>query len=157
MTQEDAGSAPMRGSHGKDHTAQTRNMVEPQVIPRLWGEWGQQFFQSGTTIVALRSAVRKPHLYVHADSSSDEDRYQRDRYVMCYELAAYMNGVGKRPAWLDDMKRVSEATAVSLTGASVRATGPFIDIDPPRLNWREDDSDEAKNDRARLMDALFIG
>jgi hypothetical protein len=101
--------------------------------------------------------VRKPHLYVHADSSYDEDRYQRDRYVMCDELAAYMNGVGKRPAWLDDMERVSEVKAVSLAGASVRATGPSIDIDPPRLNWREDDSEEAKNDRARLMDALFNG
>ncbi len=155
MTQDDAGSAQMLGSHGKDHIAQTRNMVEPQVIPRLWGEWEPQFFQSGTTVLALRSAARKPHLYVHADSSYDEDRYQRDRYVMCDELAAFMNGVGKRPAWLDDMERVSEVKAVSLAGASVRATGPSIDIDPPRLNWREDDSDEAKNDRARLMDALF--
>jgi hypothetical protein len=67
-----------------------------------------------------------------------------------------MNGVGKRPAWLDDMERVSETKAVSLTGASVSATGPCIDIDPPRLNWQEDDSDESKNDRACLLDVLFL-
>lgn len=126
------------------------------VMPRLWGEWGSQFFPSGTTIVALRNGMRKPHLYVFADSSADDDRYQRDRYVMCDQLAAYMNGIGQRPAWLDDMERVSEVKAVSLHGASVSATGPCIDIDPPRLNWREDDSDEAKNDRARLLDALFL-
>jgi hypothetical protein len=130
-------------------------LLQGFVRPRLWGEWQSQFYGSGTTIVTLKKEIHKPYLYVYADKGVSEDRYMRDRYEMCDQLAAYMNG-GERPVWLADMERVSEVLAVSLAGASISATGPSIDIDPPNLNWREDDSDDAKNDRARLMDALFL-
>ena len=130
-------------------------LLQPIVMPRLWGEWEPRFYGSGTTIVALKEHAHKPHLYVYSDSAIDEDRWMRDRYDMCNQLAAFMNG-GERPAWLDDIERLTEESAKSLMGASITATGPMVDVDPPKCNWRTDDSDEAKNDRARLMDAVFF-
>lgn len=121
--------------------------------PRLWGEWQPQFYGSGTTIVVLRAPVHKPYLYVCADVAADEDRTQSQRYLMCRELAAYMNG-GERPKWLDDMERVSETQLKSLSGADISATGPLVDRDPPKLLWVQDESDQAVYDRAKLMDVL---
>lgn len=121
---------------------------------RIWGEWQPAFFPSGTTIVR-QDWAGKPHLYVYADAATTEDRSDRDRFDMCYQLAEFMNG-GHRPAWLDDLDRQTETHAEALTGAKVFATGPMVDIDPPNLNWRLDESDQAKDDRARLMDILFL-
>ena len=121
---------------------------------RLWGEWKPEFYGSGTTIVVQRSVPHKPHLYLYADATPDEDRSQRDRYEMCYQIADYMNG-GEAPTWLNELDRISEAYSEALTGAKIFATGPCIDKDPPRLHWVQDESDEAVNDRARLMDVLF--
>ena len=129
-----------------------RELQERQ--PRLFGVWEPAFFGSGTTIVRTDDP-RKPHLYVYADVAVDDDRYMSDRYQMCYQLAEYMNG-GERPAWLDDFERTDEYSAASLAGGQIFATGPSIDVDPPNLNWVQDDSDDAKNNRARLMDAVFI-
>ncbi len=129
--------------------------VEMLVSPRLWGEWQSTFFGSGTTIVQLKEYAHKPHLYIYADSAVDEDRWMRDRYQMCDQLRDYMNG-GDRPAWLDDIERLTETEAKSLMGASISAVGPMVDVDPPKCNWHTDDSDDAKNDRARLMDAVFF-
>ena len=123
--------------------------------PRIWGEWEPAFYGSGTTIVHQKEYDHKPHLYIYADASADEDRYMRDRYEMCYQISRYMNG-GARPLWLNDFDRISETQAVSLSGGSILATGPSIDADPPKLHWVQDDSDQAKSDRARLMDALFF-
>ena len=120
----------------------------------LWGKWEVAFFSSGTTIVRLKEHQHKPNLYIYADAAVDDDRYARDRYAMCYQLRDFMNG-GPRPAWLDDFERVSEIEAKSLSGGSITATGPSIDKDPPNLNWVQDDSDDATNDRARLMDFVF--
>jgi len=124
-------------------------------MPRLWGEWDCAFFGSGTTIVRLKEHQHRPHLYVYSDSTLDEDRWMRDRYAMCYQLRDHMNG-GDRPVWLDDIERLTETFAKALTGASISAVGPMVDADPPNLNWVWDESDDAKNDRARLMDAVFF-
>lgn len=129
-------------------------MIATAVQPRIWGEWDVAFYGSGTTIVLLKECQRKPHLYVYSDSAIDEDRWMRDRYQMCYDLAAFMNG-GERPRWLNDLDRTTEIEAISLSGASIQAVGPMVDVDPPNLNWHQDDSDDAKNDRTRLMDAVF--
>lgn len=123
--------------------------------PRLWGEWHVRSYHSGTMNVEIKSLLRKPWLYVFADHAADEDRQQRERYQMCEQLAAFLNG-GARPAWLADMIRTSGTVAVSLAGASISAIGPVIDRDPPNLDWVDDESDDAKDDRARLMDALFF-
>ena len=123
--------------------------------PRLWGEWIAQFYGSGTTIVVLHEFQYKPHLYVYADKGIDDDRTQSDRMRMCDEIAAYMNG-GVRPEWLDDFMRVSEWELKSLAGATITATGPMFDAEPPRLIWHEDASQECADDRARLIDALWL-
>lgn len=133
----------------------TASPVHQIVTPRIWGLWEPQFFGSGTTIVKQNEHHHKPHLYVYADAAIDESRYMRDRYAMCYQLAEYMNG-GSRPEWLDDFERTSEVTSKSLAGGSIDAVGPMVDVDPPNCNWQWDDSDDAKNDRARLLDAVFF-
>lgn len=125
------------------------------MMSRLWGEWEPQFYPSGTTVVTLRSHQHKPHLYIYADKSINENRNDRDRMLICKELSTYMNG-GDRPAWLDDFDRASETGASSLAGGEIFATGPSIDEDPPNLSWRQDDSAQARDDRARLIDALFL-
>ena len=125
------------------------------TTPRLWGEWEVRSYQSGTMNVSLKIEQRKPWLYVFADKATDEDRQDRERYEMCEQLAAFLNG-GDRPAWLADMIRTKEEAAYSLAGASIMATGPMFDRDPPNLHWDQDESDDAKNDRARLMDVLFL-
>ena len=122
---------------------------------RLWGVWDCAFFGSGTTIVRLKEQQHKPHLYIYADKSISEGRYIRDRYDMCYQLCDYMNN-GLRPKWLDDFDRIEEGYAMSLSGGSIQACGPMIDKNPPNLFWVWDDSDDAVNDRVRLMDALFL-
>ena len=129
-------------------------MASTKTIPRLWGEWTPHFYGSGTTIVVLDKYQHKPWLYIYADSATDELRYMRARIGMCHELSEYMNG-GERPAWLDDFERLNEYEAKALSGADICATGPMVDSDPPNMNWVSDDSDGAKNDRAKLMDVLF--
>lgn len=124
------------------------------ATPRLWGEWEPAFFGSGTTLVRLKEYQHKPYLYVYASVGLDDDRSQSDRYPMCYELAAYMNG-GNKPKWLDDFIRIGETSAKSLDGGQIYLTGPSIDKDPPNLLWVQDDSDQAVYDRAKLMDVLF--
>lgn len=131
-------------------------MIATDKAPRIWGEWEPAFYGSGTTLVRLKGAERKPWLYIYSDSAIDEDRWMRDRYQMCYDLTAFMNG-GARPAWLSDFERTGETQVVSLSGGSITATGPMVDADPPNLNWQQDDSEDAKSDRARLMDAMFLG
>ena len=122
--------------------------------PIIWGEWQPSFYPSGTTIVSMRDSSRKPHLYVYADWVEDEDRSDRNRMLMCHELADFMNG-GKRPDWLDDMERISLVQAISLYGGSIEAVGPMVDQDPPNLFWITDPSEESADNRAKLMDAVF--
>ena len=124
-------------------------------MTRLWGEWTVQFYGSGTTIVCLQKHQHKPHLYIYADAASDESRYMADRFEMCYQLREFMNG-GERPQWLDDFDRQSEGYAESLSGAQIQAVGPMVDVDPPNLDWRWDESPQCADDRARVMDVLFL-
>jgi hypothetical protein len=114
-------------------------------------EWLSMLYESGTTIVT-RNAT-EPHLYIYGDASESEDRYISDRCIVCDAIRDFLNG-GIRPQWLDDFERISETEAKSLTGASIEAVGPMIDCDPPNLHWIQDPS--AHNDRAKLMDSLFL-
>ena len=115
--------------------------------------WRVECFLSGTQIVTDGTW---PHYYVYGPGGADEGEADRNRYRVCCDLRDYLNG-GERPAWLDDLVRVSESHAEALDHTSITATGPMIDADPPKLHWVQDDSDEAKAARARLMDALFLG
>ena len=116
--------------------------------------WQPRYYGSGTTIVTS-DEPGKPHYYLYGPFDPDEGKCQRNRHVMCEQLADYLNG-GDRPKWLDDMERISEAVARDLDGSSITATGPMVDRNPPHLDWWQDDSDEAKDARARLMDDLFF-
>ena len=66
--------------------------------------WDVQCFGSGTMIVSPDD--RGPWLYVYGPRNDDDDRCQRDRFKVCEDLCAFLNG-GPRPAWLNDMRRTS--------------------------------------------------
>ena len=127
------------------------------------GIWRVECYQSGTVVVtegktaATKFGVRSvgPHLYVYGPHSRDESKRDRDRRAVAEDLAVFLNG-GTRPKWLDDMERTTEDSAKGLGGTSIRATGPSVDTNPPNCFWKEDDSDDATNARARLMDRLFL-
>lgn len=127
--------------------------MQHDLAPRLWGQWCARVFQSGTTIVCQKDTLRKPWLYVYADSSIDEDRWMADRVRMCRELQRFLNG-GDRPIWLDDFERVSERKAMSLSGGRIKAVGPMVARGRSGI-WDEDQSARAARDRTELMDTLL--
>ena len=116
--------------------------------------WEVSCYPSGTMIVAQRDRLW-PHLYVYGPGGETETACVRNRFKVCEDLAAFLNG-GERPAWLDDLTRVSETYAEALDHTNIMAIGPMFDSDPPNLNWKEDESWEASAARARLMDRLFL-
>lgn len=128
-------------------------------------QWRCEYFLSGTCIVsnansrksAFAYGVRSldPHFYIYGPGSRDEDKAQRDRMKCCEDIRDYLNG-GERPKWLDDLKRLSEDHAEDLDGTKITATGPMIDREPPKCFWVQDESLDAKDARARLMDRLFL-
>jgi len=128
-------------------------------------DWQVQCFQSGTMIVANVAIPsipfaygmnpQVPWLYIYGPGELDED-CQKNRYQLCVDVATYLMGRGNRPRWLDDLRRVSEERAEDIDGTSIEATGPMVDKKPPCCIWYPDESYEAKNARARLMDRLFL-
>lgn len=127
--------------------------------------WQCEYFQSGTCIVSNANCRKEPfaygvhsldpHFYIYGPGNKDENKAQRDRMKCCEDIRDYLNG-GERPKWLDDLRRVSEDHAEDVDGTKITATGPSIDKDPPKCFWVQDDSQEAKDARARLMDRLFL-
>lgn len=96
----------------------------------------------------------RPWLYIYGPGEPDDG--QSNRYKVCEDVRDYLNGRIPRPKWLDDLQRTSEEKAEGIDRTSIRATGPMIDINPPWCHWEEDNSVDAKNARARLMDHLFL-
>lgn len=115
-------------------------------------KWIHQLFESGTQIVR-RDDSEGPWLYVYGPAGEDEGSTDRNRYHTCDQLMNFLNG-GPRPAWLDDLDRVNETALEGPDGTRIDATGPMVDRDPPNLQWWNDESDEAKDARARLIDRL---
>lgn len=118
-------------------------------------KWEHQCYQSGTMVVTDVNNCSAPWLYVYGPANQNEALYVRDRMQCCKQLREFLMG-GERPTWLDDLRRVSEEHAEDLDGTQVTACGPMYDANPPRLQWMPDQSTEAKNARARLMDRLFL-
>ncbi len=135
--------------------------MHPIVIER----WQCEYFQSGTCIVSNANCRKEPfaygvhsldpYFYIYGPSNENEDKSQRDRMKCCEDIRDYLNG-GERPKWLDDLRRVSENHAEDLDGTMITTTGPSVDRDPPKCFWVQDNSQEAKDARARLMDRLFL-
>lgn len=127
------------------------------------GVWRVDTYGSGTVNVSDGKTYRtrfgtapiNPFLSVYGPQHGvRESEWQRERQRFASALASFLNS-GDRPSILDTMTRVSETRAESETGASITATGPFVDIDPPHCNWRQDDRPRARNARARLMDLVL--
>lgn len=117
-------------------------------------EWKHEVYGSGTQIVTRNDGG--PHFYIYGPLSDNETQDYRNRSQVCKDVCDFLNG-GDRPEWLDDMHRPDEYSAKDLDGTQIYATGPMYDANPPKGNWRQDDSDEGKNARARLMNLLFLG
>jgi hypothetical protein len=138
-----------------------KRKTQPTVSER----WECRHYGSGTCTVEDANGPKRafahgvhglsPHLYVYGPGNADEAKYIRDRIKCCEDIRDYLNG-GERPAWLDDMQRVSETHATDMDGTSITATGPSYDANPPSCHWRQDESPEARDARSRLMDRLFL-
>ena len=118
-------------------------------------DWRVGHYQSGTVNVEDRSGS-DTWLSVYGPRIEDDDEYQSVRLEYAHSLCRWLRGEEQRPAWLDDMERVSESRAVGADGTSITACGPMYDADPPKLSWRRDESEEGKAKRARLMDRVFL-
>jgi hypothetical protein len=114
--------------------------------------WAVETFPSGTHIVARRGFHRRaPHYYVYEAPGLT-------RMETCEQLAAWLNGDGPRPAWADTLIRGSETAAhfpaLNEHGSPllIYATGPYVESDPGRGDWRDDKT--FRDERADLMDVL---
>lgn len=114
--------------------------------------WHSDAYESGTTNVSDHGPG--PWLYVFIPGDDIDD--SRNRYAECDRLAAFLNGEGPRPSWLDDMERTREEQMRGPDGAIVEACGPMYDADPPRCNWCRCEDDESRDARARLIDRLHL-
>ncbi len=116
-------------------------------------EWEAHYYGSGTMIV--KRADIGPHYYIYGPGGETEGDSDRNRLQCCKDVAAFLNG-GIRPLWFADLERITEEQAVGTDGTMIYATGPSIDINPPHCDWKQDDSQEAQNARARLIDNLLM-
>ena len=112
--------------------------------------WNVRCYHSGT--INVEPPQRGPWLYVFGPGEVDGDSYS-NRFAVAESLCAFLNG-GPRPAWLCDMKRVAENELGDFDGTRIIATGPMIDKRPPTCWWVQDDSSDAHDARARLIDSI---
>ena len=127
--------------------------------------WKVECYESGAMNVvdalgtkvpfAYGVARATPHLYIFGPGGNDQRESDSNRYKVCEDIAAFLNG-GVHPAWLDDLERINEDHAIGLDRTSITATGPSVDKDPPKCWWVDDKSPEACIARASLIDRLFL-
>lgn len=110
-------------------------------------------YGSGTQVVTSHEPGT-PWLYVYGPSSDDDSARVQNRFRVCEDLVEFLNG-GERPAWLDDMHRVSESCIEDYDGTHISATGPMVDA-TGSLCWRQCDSQQSQDARARLIDRLMF-
>lgn len=98
-----------------------------------------------------------PHLRIYGPQyGQTEDKACIDRLFIAEQVRDIMNRDMDRPAWFADLFRQDEQTLIGAWGLSIEAAGPFID---PKgtLAWEQNETPEAKDQRARLIDRLTIG
>lgn len=118
----------------------------------MTNDWRVEAYPSGTVVV--RSASYGSWLDVCGPATGENDDWQRCKYPLAEDLAAFLNGCKERPAWLNDMTRTSEERMADVDGTRIIVRGPLYDRNPPALDWWTRDDQEAKDMRARLMDKL---
>jgi hypothetical protein len=123
-------------------------------------EWHPAYYGSGTTIVTTHEP-ENPWYYIYGPTIlGDETAYTQARQKMCEDITAYLNKKSPRPDWLEHMERLSEEkltgkNGTPMQGASIEATGPMFDANPPALQWQVRKDVEAQYSRARIIDRLF--
>lgn len=123
-------------------------------MSRAAEDWIHNSYMSGTQVVACARGFRMPHFHIGhlpADTEGDGGRTDVGR-----ELCAWLNG-GAEPWWLDLTKRLDGKTLVTPHGCEISAIGPMVDRAeaPSWGDWHEDDSEEAKFHRIRMLNALM--
>lgn len=103
--------------------------------------WEVRSYNAGITVVAQENLC-EPYLYVIGPSLDDDEANLMHRYQTCQEIAGYLNGQ-QRPAWLDDLQRVSFVTARDLEGTFISAYGT-------------DQCEASRKDRKNLIDKLCV-
>ena len=121
--------------------------------------WRHDMFQSGTQIVS-RSGGRRPHFYVYGPAHTEDDdaALDRARAQMCQDLCAWLNG-GAVPTWLAGMTQSTESPVqiVDDERRSIRAVGPYIESEPGRGDWKQDDAAEWVAERRYMIVRLLAG
>lgn len=119
-------------------------------------QWSHQCYSSGTQVVTSNQPDT-PWFYIYGpgaggafDSEAERDR---NRFAMCEDLAAFLNG-GERPAWLDDMHRICETELVGLDGSKIFMVGPTRSAPEHPYGWEYRDDPDALAMQARLIDRL---
>lgn len=123
------------------------------------GMWRMVAYPSGTVTVsdgrrrktAFGEVSVGPHIYIgyRSEPGATPDH---DRYELAHLISKLLN---RETTHASGLRRVGEYDAISASGIRFHVTGPCVDLDPPSCNWKEDDRDEAKLARARLMDRVF--
>lgn len=123
--------------------------------------WIATTYQSGTRTVS-RAAVedaRRPHFHIYGPRLADEDARERAKHDTQHELCAWLNG-GPPPAWLSGLRRGSENASNTLiddAGRRISVTGPFVDANPPALDWKLDMDPDFVAERKAMIWALLRG
>ena len=115
-------------------------------------EWFVKAYQSGTVVVTRDKVAELPWFDIHGEVGFDEIR----KFPVADDICTFCNG-GPRAVWLDDLHIVTPNKAETVDRVMVFVCGPMYDADPPKLNWRTDDSEDAVDAREQLMLWLVSG
>lgn len=116
-------------------------------------KWEVTIFQSGTTIA--KKGNMSPHFYIVGCPGYTDEEMMNMRRNVAHEVCRFMNG--EPPAGgIITIDHFDEWGNIVLdTGIKVQATGPYYDRKPPALDWSQNDTDAAKEQRAALTRDLF--
>jgi hypothetical protein len=116
--------------------------------------WRSTAYGSGTQVVQRESWTEA---YYHVGHLAADTEGDAGRFDVSSELCEWLNG-GPEPWWLDLVCRKSDDMVVLPHGCEITATGPMIDraVPPAWGDWVQDNSEDAKIARGRLIDVFII-
>jgi len=111
-------------------------------------KWKVSCFPSGTTI-AKKGNV-DPHFYIVGCPGYDDSEMSRTKYKVAQEVCRYMNYEEPIGGILEVDHFDMWGKVVLSNGIKLSPTGPSYDSDPPNLNWKQNESEEANEQRRML-------
>jgi hypothetical protein len=106
--------------------------------------WRVEGYQSGTVVAT--TGLDRPWFDVHGPIGLHDAM----KWGIAEDICSYMNG-GKRANWFDELRIVGKDKAETVDRVMIYVCGPMIDRNPPGLDWVTDMSEQAIDERERLM------